>query len=708
MLLFNSINPLNYAIAWTVMHSIWQILLITTIAGILQATLQASKAKLRYNILVAAIAFTVLITSFTFLYYYSNSSREVEYAINANPVTSIENSTINTEAVVSVKESNKILSFAGLNDFVENNLYTIVILWLVGMVMALLRLLGNISYIYYLKNKLNFPVDEYWENALSSIANKLDVKKKIAILESALVRAPIVIGHLKPMILFPIGAINRLSMEEVESIIAHELAHVKRNDYIINILMNVAESIFYFHPAMWWLSAQIKVEREHCCDDIAIEALGSPINYAKSLVAVQEMSYYSPQLAMAFATKENKSQLAVRVNRLISKPSRAININEKGIASIMVLGMIVLFVIAARPYDKGEHCVIPPAIEFNKGNDHYLKFQNYTLIDSMYLNFLVEDGEYNYSDNIHEVNLKIKDRHVISFNLNGLEVPGKDIVKFQKLIETILTHKEPNLNADDQFTSVYFGSDDENSVDIEEDKKVAKAMTKTLMENGFETKNTKYAIHFNAKNLVINGKIQSKILHDQMILLYETFSSREVFGDTGLSFIYTIGKDGKLSTHNIMPSPPSPPMPPNCVSNPNAPGAVSAPFAPSPPAPNSKPASPSIPSPPSPPSSFSDSSYTYSYIHSDNENSSMRYGDHNGYTGTVDEAFDLWLDATLLEDGYIKDNKQFSYAWDSKGMKVDGKSVDKKDIEKYAAKRDKMTGQKMTKTFMKTRTITRD
>src|SRR4030095_11498069 len=89
-------------------------------------------------------------------------------------------------------------------------------------------------------------------------------------LQSSLTKVPVVIGHLKPVILFPIGILNSLPQNEVEAILLHELAHIARNDFLINLLQQFTEIIFFFNPAVIWVSSCIKSERENCCDDIAI------------------------------------------------------------------------------------------------------------------------------------------------------------------------------------------------------------------------------------------------------------------------------------------------------------------------------------------------------------------------------------------------------------------------------------------------------
>ena len=114
-----------------------------------------------------------------------------------------------------------------------------------------------------------------WQNKLNSFRYKLKLAKPVRLLESARVNVPVVIGFIKPVILVPVGMLTGFSSDEVESILAHELAHVVRNDYLINILQSVAEIILFYNPALWWISGTIRKEREKCCDDIAVFLCGN-------------------------------------------------------------------------------------------------------------------------------------------------------------------------------------------------------------------------------------------------------------------------------------------------------------------------------------------------------------------------------------------------------------------------------------------------
>ena len=118
-------------------------------------------------------------------------------------------------------------------------------------------------------------------------------------LESTLVEVPMVIGWLRPVILLPVAATTGLSSEQLEAILAHELAHVARRDYLVNLLQSVVETLLFYHPAVWWVSNQIRVEREHCCDDIAVAVSGNVLVYARALTELEELRGRSPAPSLA-------------------------------------------------------------------------------------------------------------------------------------------------------------------------------------------------------------------------------------------------------------------------------------------------------------------------------------------------------------------------------------------------------------------------
>src|SRR5262249_52370130 len=138
------------------------------------------------------------------------------------------------------------------------------------------------------------------------------LRRKVDVVQSALARVPMVVGLLRPTILLPVEIVTGLSPGHLEAILAHELAHIRRHDFAVNLLQSVVESLFFYHPAVWLLSQRLRAERENCCDDLAAAQVGSRADYGRALLALDEVRDRSPALALG-ATGDS---LLRRIQRL--------------------------------------------------------------------------------------------------------------------------------------------------------------------------------------------------------------------------------------------------------------------------------------------------------------------------------------------------------------------------------------------------------
>src|SRR4029079_2061638 len=132
-------------------------------------------------------------------------------------------------------------------------------------------------------------------------------------LQSVLIQTPVVVGYFRPTILLPICVATGLPESQLELILAHELARIRRHDYVVNLLQTLVETLFFYHPAVWWLSRQIRIEREHCCDDLVVRLLGNRLEYGRALVAIEELRGASPILALGAAD----GSLLARIRRIV-------------------------------------------------------------------------------------------------------------------------------------------------------------------------------------------------------------------------------------------------------------------------------------------------------------------------------------------------------------------------------------------------------
>src|SRR5262245_6584567 len=193
----------------------------------------------------------------------------------------------------------------------------IAIVWLAGVTLLLVRMAGGWWQVRRLHRLAVATSSCRWQSTCRRIAYRLGLPAAAHVVESTLVDVPTVVGWLRPAILLPVAALASLSPSQVEAIIAHELAHIRRHDYAVNLLQTLVETLLFYHPAVWWLSNRIRTEREHCCDDVAIAICGDPVGYAQALAELEALRTTSAAMALA----ATGGSLSNRVRRILRMPA---------------------------------------------------------------------------------------------------------------------------------------------------------------------------------------------------------------------------------------------------------------------------------------------------------------------------------------------------------------------------------------------------
>ncbi|MCA9155927.1 MAG: M48 family metalloprotease, partial [Planctomycetales bacterium] len=187
--------------------------------------------------------------------------------------------------------------------------------WLLGVIVLSLRLAVGWRVVQRLKRMAVTPPDDAWQTRMQKLARRLGVTRTVRLVESTLVEVPTVIGWLRPVILLPLSLLTSLTPQQLDAVLAHELAHIRRHDYLVNLLQTAIETLLFYHPAVWWLSSLIRREREHCCDDLALRMCDSPVTYVTALAKMEEFRT-SPRLAVA----ASGGSLVSRIRRIALGP----------------------------------------------------------------------------------------------------------------------------------------------------------------------------------------------------------------------------------------------------------------------------------------------------------------------------------------------------------------------------------------------------
>ncbi|MCB0583072.1 MAG: M56 family metallopeptidase, partial [Phaeodactylibacter sp.] len=427
-----------YALGWTVVHSLWQGMLIALLLAGALIGLQQRPANLRYVLANFALLLLLAASAATFAACYP--AAESGAAGGAGEAVA---------GLMPYQAEPQAPALAGilqdLETYFEEHLPLILCIWLLGVAFFMLRLLGGIAYVQHLRHARVAPLPGPWQQRAEQLAAQLRLRRPVRLLESALVRAPMVIGYLKPVVLLPVGAVNGLSAEQVEAVLAHELAHIYRRDYLFNILQSLIEALYYFNPAVWWISANIRMERENCCDDIAVALCGNSLAYAKALVKIEEDSQRSPRMAMALA-RRGKGRLLHRVKRILNQPQNKSNIMEKFTATALLLAAIVFLSFSAG-HPAEEESVINPLKRLPGLNPEVLQSLNpaENALPGLIQPDTLPKGNVDYHShkNGKEVKARIRDQKIVKLEIDGKEIPESELEQYEEMVEELLSDAPP-------------------------------------------------------------------------------------------------------------------------------------------------------------------------------------------------------------------------------------------------------------------------
>jgi len=333
-------NPTTDALGWTLLHAIWQGFALVLPAALVLHGLRNRSSVLRYRAAVFTLLTQLLASAVTFWWYYTPavSATAALRPAYASPALSVRWQTA-TQTLPWHQQ---------LQQFLDAHLSQFVLAYLIGVAVFAVRLAGGWLYLQRLSRTATRPMSSQVIELTQSLRVFMQIGPVIQVRESARVAVPMVVGVLKPVLLLPVSLATSLSVQEVEAVLAHELAHVKRHDYAVNLVQSVVEVLYFFHPALWWLSARVREEREHCCDDLAVEAVGGNGRVlAQALARVEELrltQLATPTLAMAFASK--RQHLLHRVRRVLGVPTRPMVSN----GSLAGLTLATLLLVSASVY----------------------------------------------------------------------------------------------------------------------------------------------------------------------------------------------------------------------------------------------------------------------------------------------------------------------------------------------------------------------
>ena len=330
-------DQLVQAFSWTLIHSLWQGLLLSVITGGVLMVTKRSASVIRYNLILLQLLLFITGCAFTFAWeWQQHRLQPVDFLhLQADNIKQY------TQTIVS---------------YFSANAPVVLLLWFVLFIARAVKMMGGLVYLRRARYKNIYSPEDYWKNKIVLLCEQLQIKKAVTLFESGYVKMPLVIGHFKPVILMPVGLLSGLPASQVEAVLLHELAHIRRNDYCINLLQNITEALFFFNPGLLWISSLLREEREHCCDDIALAQTNNKRAFIEALISFKE---HSNNYVVAFPGKKN--HLLQRVSRIVHNKNNTLNPIEKVffMTGILVLAVIMTAagVMQVRTIVKEEHTI---------------------------------------------------------------------------------------------------------------------------------------------------------------------------------------------------------------------------------------------------------------------------------------------------------------------------------------------------------------
>jgi beta-lactamase regulating signal transducer with metallopeptidase domain len=310
------------AIAWTLVHFVWQAGAVAMLYVVVARLTARRSSHVRYGVALAALLAMTFMSLLTFAFEVTEDGEQSIATISAY------NSTSDLPRVAApgrIPASEPILTQASqkanaMAERLPSYVFWIDLLWLAGVCGLSLRNLGGWWLIHQLRSRAAHlqPSAELCAR-FSGIAARLHVGTPVLLRLSDAIAGPVTVGAFRSIVLLPLSAVSGLGIQELEVVLAHELAHVRRADYLWNLIQSLVETVFFFHPAVWWISGRIRHERELCCDDLALEACPDPVTYASALFHLEEQRSRHLHLAMALDGHQSRQTLRMRIARILGE-----------------------------------------------------------------------------------------------------------------------------------------------------------------------------------------------------------------------------------------------------------------------------------------------------------------------------------------------------------------------------------------------------
>lgn len=291
-------NPILHTLGWTLLHFLWEGLFLGLLAWGALALMQRRSPEARYGTALAFFGLMALAPVATFLLLLPPAHAQQAAAA----------------ATAGLGEPAPLPWLPRLKQWLDLGLPSVLLVWTAGVALLSFRFAGSLFYLQRLTAVGVEPAPAEWHLVIARLSREMGLRRAVRLLRSLRVEAPMVVGWIRPVILVPAAAFTGLSPAQIEAVLAHEMAHIRRCDFLVNLVQSVFETLLFFHPAVWWLSSRLRAERELCCDDTAVAFCGDRAVYARALATLEGLRQPAPAELRLGA---DGGSLMARIRRLL-------------------------------------------------------------------------------------------------------------------------------------------------------------------------------------------------------------------------------------------------------------------------------------------------------------------------------------------------------------------------------------------------------
>ncbi|MCG2585406.1 M56 family metallopeptidase [Massilia sp. TS11] len=312
------LNHLVPSLAWALLDFVWQGLLIGWITALLLGALRGARPQTRYLLACLALGACVALPLAGLLTRLADSAAAPASLLPLPLLAAEDAAGSGADSGVAAATLGQL---AGWRAALQPRLPLVVLLWSAGAGLLGLRLLSGLAWVRRQRHTPAAPTPPLWQARLDALAARMGLRRPVRLVLSDALSGPVTAGCLKPLVLVPVALLSGMPAPLLEALLAHELAHVRRHDYLVNLLQSAIEVLLFYHPTVWWLSHRIRVEREQIADDLAASMLGEPRRLALALSELDLFQFSTSQLAPA----AHGGKLMSRITRLVRPTQEPLN-----------------------------------------------------------------------------------------------------------------------------------------------------------------------------------------------------------------------------------------------------------------------------------------------------------------------------------------------------------------------------------------------